>query len=32
MDLFDIFEEAGEEAVRKAAIAAGPANKIKFTV
>lgn len=29
---YDIFEEAGEEAVRKAAIAAGPANKIKFTV
>ncbi|CAG8156087.1 unnamed protein product [Penicillium nalgiovense] len=29
---YDIFEEAGQEAVRKAAIAAGPANKIKFTV
>ncbi|KAJ5480036.1 hypothetical protein N7530_005545 [Penicillium desertorum] len=29
---YDIFEEAGQDAVRKAAIAAGPANKIKFTV
>ncbi|KUM66644.1 hypothetical protein ACN42_g468 [Penicillium freii] len=29
---YDIFEEVGQEAVRKAAIAAGPANKIKFTV
>ncbi|KAJ5358939.1 uncharacterized protein N7496_011352 [Penicillium cataractarum] len=29
---YDIFEEVGEEAVRKAAVAAGPANKIKFTV
>lgn len=28
----DIFEEVGEEAVRKAAVAAGHANKIKFTV
>lgn len=28
----DIFEEAGAEAVRKAAVAAGPANKEKFTV
>jgi diketogulonate reductase-like aldo/keto reductase len=29
---YDIFEEVGEEAVRKAALAAGPTNKIKFTV
>ncbi|KAJ5701317.1 hypothetical protein N7488_008865 [Penicillium malachiteum] len=29
---YGIFEEFGEEAVRKAAVAAGPANKIKFTV
>ncbi|CAG8895321.1 unnamed protein product [Penicillium egyptiacum] len=29
---YDIFEEVGQEAVRKAAIAAGPSNKIKFTV
>ncbi|KAL4928815.1 NADP-dependent oxidoreductase domain-containing protein [Aspergillus undulatus] len=29
---YDIFEEAGEEAVRKIAVEAGPANKIKFTV
>ncbi|CAG8135338.1 unnamed protein product [Penicillium salamii] len=29
---YDIFEEAGEEAVRKAALEAGPANKTKFTV
>ncbi|KAL4946671.1 hypothetical protein BDV06DRAFT_218137 [Aspergillus oleicola] len=29
---YDIFEEAGEEAVRKIAIEAGPANKLKFTV
>ncbi|KAJ5534451.1 hypothetical protein N7527_000705 [Penicillium freii] len=29
---YDVFEEVGQEAVRKAAIAAGPANKIKFTV
>ncbi|OQD66715.1 hypothetical protein PENPOL_c004G00893 [Penicillium polonicum] len=29
---YDIFEEVGQEAVRKAAIAAGPANKIKFNV
>ncbi|KAJ6024664.1 hypothetical protein N7540_005461 [Penicillium herquei] len=29
---YDIFEEVGEEAVRKAAVAAGPSNKIKFTV
>jgi diketogulonate reductase-like aldo/keto reductase len=29
---YDIFEEAGEESVRKAALAAGPANKLKFTV
>ena len=28
----DIFEEVGEEAVRKAALAAGPANLQKFTV
>jgi diketogulonate reductase-like aldo/keto reductase len=28
----DIFEEAGEEAVRKIAVEAGPANKEKFTV
>lgn len=29
---YDIFEEVGDEAVRKAAVAAGPANKTKFTV
>ncbi|KAL4948870.1 NADP-dependent oxidoreductase domain-containing protein [Aspergillus filifer] len=29
---YDIFEEAGEEAVRKIATEAGPANKLKFTV
>jgi diketogulonate reductase-like aldo/keto reductase len=29
---YDIFEEVGEEAVRKIALEAGPANKIKFTV
>ncbi|KAJ5249705.1 hypothetical protein N7489_000115 [Penicillium chrysogenum] len=29
---YDIFEEVGQEAVRKAAVEAGPANKIKFTV
>ena len=29
---YDIFEEVGNEAVRKAAVAAGPANKTKFTV
>ncbi|KAJ5660354.1 NADP-dependent oxidoreductase domain-containing protein [Penicillium longicatenatum] len=29
---YDIFEEFGTEAVRKAAAAAGPANKLKFTV
>lgn len=29
---YDIFEEAGEDAVRKAALDAGPANKVKFTV
>ncbi|KAJ5156598.1 aldehyde reductase I [Penicillium capsulatum] len=29
---YDIFEEVGDEAVRKAAVAAGPANRIKFTV
>jgi diketogulonate reductase-like aldo/keto reductase len=28
----DIFEETGEEAVRKIAVEAGPANKEKFTV
>ncbi|KAE8325417.1 NADP-dependent oxidoreductase domain-containing protein [Aspergillus sergii] len=29
---YDIFEEVGEEAVRKAALEAGPVNKTKFTV
>lgn len=29
---YDIFEEVGEEAVRKAALEAGPANKTKFVV
>ncbi|KAJ5312087.1 hypothetical protein PENANT_c011G06179 [Penicillium antarcticum] len=29
---YDIFEEVGEEAVRTAALEAGPANKIKFVV
>lgn len=29
---YDVFEEVGEEAVRKAAVAAGPANKTKFSV
>lgn len=29
---YDIFDEFGKEEVRKAALAAGPSNKIKFTV
>lgn len=29
---YDIFDEVGNDAVRKAALAAGPANKTKFTV
>lgn len=29
---YDIFEEVGEEAVRQTALAAGPSNKVKFTV